>query len=244
MTQTAVDPWAQAAGQTATTNSAPAATTTNGGYASSAVAAQNKNVGSISNPFGNAREYAGQGGGLWDPRVPFAYLENRAIVMIPRALDANAKDPFNEGQTREEWRVDIVILDGEPFEFTYNAKESKDAQPVEKTMQVSAFPAVFKQQSVAQGQLVKALKGVDADPEKLFLFGVLRRVPQFRDAATETVDSIAEKMTRYRQDVAAGKPGAKEPRHTWNLIADSLTEAQSAAAMAWWTQAKSTWPNV
>jgi hypothetical protein len=167
--------------------------------------------------------------------------------MVPRSFDANAKDPFNEGQTREEYRVDLVILDGEPFSFPYKHRPSKDAEPVEATFEVDHFPFVFRSQSIAQGQLVKLLKGIDAAPDKLFAVGVLKRVPQWRDKGF-TIESIEESRAKYIDYVK--RTGKTEPdtrqRSTWNLVDDPkyMTKERWLAARAWWETAKTTWPDL
>ena len=160
------DPYAQAAAQ-----SAPPATAA---PASSGTPAQSKNAAGVTDPFGRTSEYSGNGAGTWDPRVPFDMIEGRTCILVPREFRKDAPNPFYNGSatgkeeaTREEWRADLVILDGSPFEFTHKSKDSKDAEPTEKTQKVDSFPFLARQQSIAQGQLIRALNGIDAAPDKL-----------------------------------------------------------------------------
>lgn len=234
MSTTTADPWASADQSTQRTESGNAKSTYNAG-----TAATSKDIGGVTDPFGRSSEYAGQGG-AWDPRVPFDDIEGRACIFVPKSFRDDAPDPFNEGEKREEWRVDIVVLEGPVFSYTAKIKESKDAEAVEKTIEVNEFPATFRSQSISQGQLVAALKGVDKDPAKLFLFGVLTRVPQKRDAGKYTIESIAASRAAYVEYVK--RTGKTEPdnrqRSTWNLDdrEQVLSPQRFALARAWWEQ--------
>jgi hypothetical protein len=236
------DPWAMASGNTTT---APADTTTGSSVTMSAAA---KPLSGITDPFGTSSQFAGQGGATWDPRVPFDEIADRTIVMVPRSFDANAKDPHNEGQTREEFRVDLVVLDGAPFSFTYKHRPAKDADPVEAVFEVAKFPFVFRSQTITQGQLVKLLKGIEAAPDKLMATGVLKRVPQFRDAGSITIDSIAESRAKYIEYVK--RTGKTEPdtreRYSWALVDHPkyMTDDRWALARAWWDKAVNSWPDL
>lgn len=206
----------------------------------------------MANPFRKKSEVVSAGGGgvTWDPRVPFDYLEHRMVVMVPVSLNPESADPFNKGKTREEWRVNIIVLDGEQFEFTYNERAKNASgdfikradgsyEMKESTFAVTDFPATFREQSVAQGQLVKALKAVNE--EGAFLYGVMRRVPVVADArAGATIESLAAKLEAWRQLIASGKPAGDRPRHTWNLDdrPEALTQERMDLAAAWWEQEK------
>ena len=203
-------------------------------------------VSNMDNPFATQKqgaEAAGGGGGTWDPRVPFDLLEGRMIIMVPKSFRDDAEIPatFNPkpGETREEYRVDIVVLDGAPFSFEYTFKASKDAEPEKRTWEVKEFPSTHRGQTIAQGQLIKALKGVDKSGA--FLYGVMAMVPQFRDQSLyPTPEALAEARKAWIAALSAGQKGVTEPRYTWGLDERPhiLTPERINLALAWWETEK------
>lgn len=232
----ATDPYAQA---DQASNSQGSASTNSTGTAQAA----NPNV-NVNNPFATQSEGAAAAGsgGQWDPRVNFALLEGRMVIMVPKQYTSDAPVPkdFNPkpGETREEWRVDLVVLDGESFSFEYNFRASKDADPEKRTQNVTEFPSMHRSQTVAQGQLVRALKGADKDGK--FLYGVMTKVAQLRDVKLyPTPEALAAARTQWIADLQAGKP-TTEPRYTWGLDdrPNVLTPARLQLAADWWTAYK------
>lgn len=242
------DPY-QAANQAVAEQSGQGANTTAPAYGPG-TPAQSKDLSGVTDPFGTTKEYAGSGAATWDPRVPFDAIEGRTCILVPREFRLDAPNPFAKSdptakQTREEWRADLIVLDGEPFEFTYNHKESKDSEPVEKTQKVDTLPFTAKLQSIAQGQLIRVLNGIDKAPDKLFAVGVLMRVPQWRDMPKVTVETIAESRRAYVEYVQ--RTGKTEPdnrqRSTWGLVDDPryLTDERMNAARSWWASVRADW---
>lgn len=245
MTQTA-DPWAAAS-----TTQAPAGEKriTPNGETVYVQHSPEKNLATITDPFGTASQVVTTSGATWDPRVPFDEIAGSTVVLVPRSFREDAPDPFNAGKVREEYRADLVVLDGTPFSFTYKSRDSKDAEPTEKTFEVASLPATFRSQSIAQGQLIKLLKGIDKAPDKLFAVGVLLRVPQQRDlSAGFTIDSIEKSRTDYIEMVK--RTGKTEPdtrqRSTWGLVdaPQYMTAERWDRARAWWETVKGTWPEI
>lgn len=239
MTQS--DPWA------AVSNSAPATTSqqsnSNNSQKSTSVAANA--VSDMANPFATtsqAQEAAGAGG-AWDPRVPFDVIEGRMCIMVPKSFRDDAPIPaaFNpkEGEVRDEWRVDLIVLDGGPFSFEYNFKANKEAQPEKKTYEVTELPSTHRGQTIAQGQLIRALNG--ANKEGKFLFGVMTMVPQLRDVKLyPTPEALAEARKAWIAALGAGQRGLTEPRYTWSLDdrPQVLTQERMNLAAQWWEQEK------
>lgn len=196
------------------------------------------------NPFATQSEGSdvmGSGGG-WDPRVPFDLIEGRMVIFVPKSFrdDAPVPEAFRKTpeDVREEFRVDLFILDGEPFSFEYNFKASKDATSEVKTWNVDSFPSLHREQTVANGQLVRALKG--AHKTGKFLYGVMTRVPVWADRAKyPTPEKLAEARKEWIASLTAGKP-IPEPRSTWGLDERpiALTSARIALASAWWETEK------
>lgn len=195
------------------------------------------------NPFATQSEGSdvmGSGGG-WDPRVPFDQIEGRMVILVPKSFrdDAPVPEAFRKtaDEVREEFRVDLFILDGEPFEFEYNFKASKDAAVEKKVWKVETFPSMHRQQTVANGQLVRALKG--AQKTGKFLYGVMTRVPVWADRSKYTIESLATARLAWIANLAAGK-ATPEPRSTWGLDErpNALTSERISLAVAWWETEK------
>lgn len=232
------DVWANAANKTAAQQSTSESNGSSGGagnYGTPVTTPVN-----VDNPFAKQSEgrAAAGGGGDWDPRVPFQDIEGRMVVMVPKSYrdDAPIPEKFNpkQGEVREEYRVDLVVLDGEPFSFTHTFRASKDAEPEEKVKEVTEFPFVARGQTVAQGQLIRALKGAEKNGQ--FLYGVLTRVPQLRDAKQyPTPEALAAARKQWIADLSAGK-NATEPRFTWGLDERpaALTPERVNLAAQWW----------
>lgn len=233
---TAPDPFAQATAQAAgTTSTAPAPAGSNG-QQSTAVPANP--VADTANPFKKASE-VGSSGQDYDPFVPLAYLERRMLVMVPRSFrtDAEKKPEFGGGVT-DEWRVDIIVLDGGTLTFPTKVKDpdNPNGDYIEKEVTYSEFPATFRGQGIRGGQLVGALNG--ANKAGGFLYGVLRRVPVMQDVRSgKTIETLDQEIQAWRQKIAAGIP-ATDVRYTWNLDdrPQALTPEREKLALAWWEQ--------
>jgi hypothetical protein len=238
------DMWAQAANAQAQAAPQAANTTQNtgNGGGNTAPAGRVANaVQNMDNPFMTSQEATPATS--FDPYIPYAYLENRPVVLMPKRFTDQDEKPANQGGgLRDKWTVDIVILAGEPFSFTYKAKE-KDANgqeiEVEKTHEVTSFPATFRGQSIWSGQLIAALNG--ADKAGAFIFGTWCKVPtRQNERAGQTRQKLAAATAQWRQDVAAGRTTQNQPSFTYNLVtdADVWTPEYVNAAMAWWEQEK------
>lgn len=225
------DPWA------ATTDSVP---TTSNAVPTGPLAGQE-------DPFGTTSEY--RSAGDWTPRVPFESIVGRLVIMLPKSFNAEARDPFNEGATREEYRVDLVVLDGGPLTYPHTEKDPSDAtKRIWKDMIVPALVTenadgttrpgwTAKSQSVAQGALIRSLKGVDKDGR--FYLGVMARAPYAKHASKgATLESV---KVEYEEWERRGKPG-KAPESTWTLDdrPGVFTPAHRALAVAWWNEYRKT----
>jgi hypothetical protein len=241
------DPWAAAANKVSeqAQNATPAnAGRQDGGRGASAGTAA-KPVSDMANPFKTSREVTPAGGGNFDPFVPYAYLIGRPVILIPKRFTDQDPKPAQyggqPGEVRDKWTIDLVILGGEPFTFSYKTKENKDAPEVEKEMVVDTFPATFRGQSIWSGQLVAALNG--ANEAGAFVYGTWCRVPVREDERNgRTREKLEELLAQWRRDIAAGKPGVSQqgPRHSYNVLDDPDVWKPEYVnlAMAWWEQEK------
>jgi hypothetical protein len=239
------DPWTEHA--TAGTTTAPPAagngSTSQNSTATSTASSPGRGYAPSNTPVNTDDPFATQsegsaaagGGGQWDPRIPFEAIEGRMVVMVPKDYRDDADDPFNAGKTREEYRVDLIVLEGPlPLEYQYNHKENKEAEPEQRTMTVTELPHLARGQSIVQGQMIRALKG--AEKSGKFLYGVVRRVAQLRDVkAYPTPEKLAEARKQWIADLSAGRP-ATEPRFTWGLDdrPEVLTRDRISLAAQWW----------
>lgn len=208
----------------------------------------------MSNPFAKSSELKSGGGGGWDPRVPFEEIAGRLVVMIPKSFDPEADNPFNKDEKREEFRVDLVVLDGGEFEFDYNETDPNNPNDkVLKTRKVAAdeLPFTAREQTVAQGSLIGKLKDlcdipprggekvVFKTPPRLYL-GVMAYYPYARDIKKgATIDSITQKVEEW---IARGRKPASKPEYTWMLDdrENVLTPEREALAGEWWNEFKKT----
>lgn len=232
------DPWASASAAATKATPTPASNT-NTGVQSAGVAVD------VANPFATQQEAAATvgGSGTWDPRVPFDVIEGRMIVMVPKSFREDAPVPAafspKEDDVREEYRVDLIVLDGERFSFEYNFRASKDAEVEKRTWEVREFPSLHRGQTVAQGGLIRALKG--ADKTGRFLYGVMTMVPQVRDLSLyPTPEALKAARDEWIAALGAGKRGLNEPRYTWGLDdrPHVLTPDRINLAVQWWETEK------
>lgn len=192
----------------------------------------------VDDPFATSSEI--HTGGVWTPRVPFEDIEGRMVVIVPKSFNPKAKNPFPGGDPeREEFRVDLIVLDGEPFTYEYSERNPEDpAGPrLEKEMRVDAFPFTALSQSIAQGGLVGKLKPIFEDG-RLFM-GVMSYAPYVADSKKgATIDSTRKIVEAW---IAKGRKGTK-PQYTWALDdrPTVLTPERRALAGQWWNEYRKT----
>jgi hypothetical protein len=192
----------------------------------------------MEDPFATSSDI--KSGGVWTPRVPFEEIEGRMVVMVPKSFDPKAKNPFPGGEVeREEFRVDLVVLDGDPFTYEYTERNQDDptGPRIEKEMRVDSFPFTALSQTVAQGGLIKKLKPIFEDG-RLFM-GVMAYAPYAADAKNgATIDSTTRIVKAW---IEKGRKGTK-PQYTWALDdrASVLTPERRALAVAWWNEYRKT----
>lgn len=192
-------------------------------------------------PFATSSEI--KTGGVWTPRVPFEDIEGRMVVMVPKSFDPKARNPFPGGDPeREEFKVDLIVLDGEPFTYEYTERnpdypEKSQVERLDKEMSVESFPFTALSQSVAQGGLVGKLKPIFEDG-RLFM-GVMSYAPYVADSKKgATIDSTRRIVQAW---IDKGRKGTK-PQYTWALDdrESVLTPERRALAGAWWSEYRKT----
>lgn len=187
-------------------------------------------------PFANADD-ARQGAGVFTPRPALEDLEGRLIVMVPRGLDREAKTPqtwVDKGAppTREQYTVDLVVLDGGPLTYQYKDKvvEGNTTRVEEKEYTVDTLPFMWKGVWRTEGSIIGQLKKVDGT-SKPMLLGVLRKGPQADDRkAGKTWQDIADAYAVWRRN-----PRGNPPKFSWFVDVDS---ADRTLALEWWNAAR------
>lgn len=187
-------------------------------------------------PFATAEDT--KSGGTFEPSPFFDALAGRLVALIPRKFEPEAKkraDRVEAGgsDTEERYTADMVVLDGGPITFWYNAKvEGQETrEPTEKT--VADLPHLFPGTWRTEGKVIGRLKKVDGAARPILLGRVLR-VPQADDARKGvTAAAIGERYAAWEK---RGKNGPK-PKFSWDVVPDVLTEADKALALAWYRAA-------
>jgi hypothetical protein len=192
-------------------------------------------------PFASEADVKGNSG----PFVPWPGIEavrNRLVVLVPRSHDPEAKvseflqRTYNLPATREEWKIDLVVLDGGDLSYTYRAKvQNTENEFEEKTHEVSAsdLPFVIPGWKVSWGNVIGALNKI-ADGSKPFGLGRLRagyNVADMRKGKT------FDQFTAEQEAFYAAPKGKKEPRAVWHFEATDAPEDRTIA-LAWWKAAK------
>lgn len=197
-------------------------------------------------PFGTSSEYKGSGRD-WDYRLPFDEARGRLVVMLPLEYTDKAEKPEEyrkdkDDVYREEYRVDLWLLNGDPFSYKVMAKKEGSEEKEEKVIEVSPSAGTdvngvkvpgqrFRRQSIFTPSLIGALKGVDKDGR--LLIGVLDMVPWAQDARKGLTP---EKLEENRAAWLKGGGKGTAPRYTWGLDdrPHILTPELRSLAKAWW----------
>jgi hypothetical protein len=173
------------------------------------------------------------------PSPSLEALQGRLVVMIPRSLDPNAKDPNDPSgeKTREVYTVDLTVLTGGELKFFYNQKGNPEAQdPADRQDKLVEFvvPDVSVENPfsvegfwVPQGGVIGALKKVHKAGRPYL--GVPTMVPVKADR--EKGITAAMVQANFAQWEAAGRK-TNRPKYTWTLADPS--PAERPLAIKWW----------
>lgn len=168
------------------------------------------------------------------PRPTFEDIEGRLIIMVPRALDENAKVPEQfakePGETREQYTADLVVLSGGTLSFTYKDRSEKEEREVSVTQEL---PHMWTGVYVPQASLIGQLKAAHKSPRPMVL-GIMRRGPQAADRrAGKTFEDIEGQFAKWVKN-----PKGAAPKFSWQVDPDIVTPEQKAIAMQWYRQAR------
>jgi hypothetical protein len=188
-------------------------------------------------PFATADEATS--GGSFVPWPKVEDVAERLIVLVPRKHDKDAEvseylqREHHLAKTREEWRADLVVLDGEtPFSYEYRAKkEGTDNEFVTATHTFDALPALIPDWRITWGNILGVLNKIGDSP-KPFALGRIRGgygVKEMR--AGRTFEQHAAEQAAWLKN-----PKGQRPKTVWHLVV-SDDPADRAVALAWWKQA-------
>jgi hypothetical protein len=189
-------------------------------------------------PFADA-DTARAGSGSFTPRPALEDLEGRLLAMVPRELDKESKTPdiwVQKGAkpTREQYTVDMVLLDGGPLSYTYKDKVTSGNTTTieEKTFTVDVLPFLWTGVWRSEASLIGQLKKVDGTPKPILL-GRLVKGPQAKDRKNgKTIQDVAAEFVKWRAN-----PRGAMPDFSWQVDTD-VTPADQTLAREWWAAAK------
>jgi hypothetical protein len=199
-------------------------------------------TGDLDDPFATSSDYRG---GDFTPAVPLENLQGRVVVMIPRSLDPNSKDPNDPtGQkTREQYTVDLHVLTGGRLSYYYTERANAEKGTPEQTKEMvfedvsPATPATWLNYWVPQQGLIGKLKKAHANGRPFL--GMVAMVPTAADRKSgKTAAQVQAEVTAW---VARARQGAR-PRYTWAL--EDPTPEQRAIAVQWWKDNRESIPAI
>ncbi len=193
-------------------------------------------------PFANPDDVGGPSG----PFIPWPDIDTlagRLVALFPKAFDGKAEvskymqEKFNLGPTRNEWRVDVVVLDGPvPFSYEYRGKKEGTKDEFEtKTFTVESLPFFVPNFRVTWANVIGTLnKGY----EKGALIGRLRAGYTAKEMRNgKTFEDFAAEVAAWEEKARKDPKRAGEPpRARWHFDL-SRDSADKALAMAWFRQA-------
>lgn len=198
----------------------------------------------MDDPFASADDVK-TSGGVFVPRPPIEVLADRLVVLVPRSFDKEAKvsdylrEKYNMAETREEWTIDLIVLDGGTMEYAYRSKvQGKENEFEDKTMTVSEFPFTVPNFKVSWGNIIGTLNKL-ADGPKPFGLGRVRAGYSAKEMRSgKTFADFAEEMQAWEDRVKKSPRTAGErPKAKWHFEIDESAPAR-AKAMEWWNVAK------
>lgn len=184
-------------------------------------------------PFASADE-ATSGG----PFIPWPSIEDvaeRLVVMVPRTFDPAApvseyaQKTYGMKPTQEEWRVDLVVLDGGKLEYTYRAKEGEEFKDA---TYVIDLPALIPGWRVSAGNIQGVLNKVSKLSTPLALGRIRAGYTRKQMDAGRTFEEFAAE----REAFYANPRGKTQPKPVWHLVI-SETPEDKALALAWYRAA-------
>lgn len=197
--------------------------------------------GLIDDPFATVDE-AKSAGGAFVPWPGIEAVADRLVVLVPRSQDKEAKvseylqRTYSLPPTREEWKVDLIVLDGGDLKYTYRSKkEGTESEYEEKEFEVPAsdLPFLVPGWKVSWGNIMGVLNKLHGGPRP-FALGRIRAGYSIKEMR---LGKTFEGFKHEREAFYASPRGKKEPRAVWHFVV-SDEAADRTLALAWWNEAR------
>lgn len=214
------DPFAEAQVPAARTATAPAST---------AAADPFQPAHDSDDPFATSSDFRGD----FSPSPTMDALKGRLCVMIPRSFDPTAKNPLQEGETRECYTVDLYVLTGGRMSWFYTEKGNAERGTVDEVKEYVVeevspeTPYTSTGFWVPQGTIIGKLKKMHANGALYIGVPVMGPAKVDRDKG-KTVAQVEAEVAAWIQ---RGRAGAR-PRYSWSM-ADPTPE-QRQIGVNWW----------
>lgn len=196
-----------------------------------------------SDPFATSEDV--KSSGVFTPRPPVDALRDRLVVLVPRSFDKEAKvndylrKTYNLPETREQWTIDLIVLDGGTLEYEYQSKVQGTEDDFEtKTNVVTELPFAVPNFRVTWANVIGSLNKLSASPRP---FGVGRIRAGYNAADMrkgKTFEEFAAEETAWEEKAKKNpKTAGDRPKAKWHFVLDESPEAM-ALARAWWAKAR------
>lgn len=200
----------------------------------------------LDDPFADADDVTT--GGVFVPWPDIDVVAERLVVLVPRKYDAEAKvsdylqEKYGYPATRNEWRADLVVLDGGDLSYTYSAKvDGTKDEYEEKTYEVKAgdLPFLVPNWRVTWANMLGTLTKLSQNTQAPLGFGHIRAgysAKEMRNGKTFE-DFKAEEEAYYAAIAANPRAKLDKPTPRWHFVL-SKDPADKAKALAWWKAAR------
>lgn len=204
----------------------------------------------LDDPFATAEDAKAGGPYVpWPSRID--EISERLVVLVPRTFDPEAKvsafmqQTYQLPATREEWRVDLVILDGGDLSYTYSSKvpgvDGKADTFEEKTHEVAAseLPFLIPNWRVVWANMIGTLNKTSKLKTPLALGRIRAGYSAKEMRAGKTFADFERERAAYydAMQVNPRQTKLKEPTPRWHFEI-SEAPADKALALAWWKAAR------
>jgi hypothetical protein len=200
--------------------------------------------GDMDAPFASPDEMVA--GGEMVPFPPIDALSGRLVAVVPRKFDPAApvstylQQTYNLAPTREEWRVDLAVLDGGELRYSYRSKTEGTEDDYEEREHVVAaddLPFFVHNWRVTWANVIGRINKMPA--HRAMLLGRFRPGYSAKEMfAGRTFADFAAEMEAWEEKARVNPRAAGQaPRAKWHLDL-TVSDADRALASEWWRQAR------
>lgn len=187
-------------------------------------------------PFASAEDATA--GGTFVPWPSVEDVVGRLVVLVPRQYNPEAKvseyaqKTYGMAPTQQEWRVDLVVLDGpRPFQYSYRAKDGDNY--VDAMHRFEELPALIPNWRVSAGNIQGVLNRVSKLDTPLALGRIRAGYTKKQMEGGKTFEDFHAELESYYANPRAFK---NAPKPVWHLVV-SEAPADKDLARAWYRAA-------